>query len=117
MTSAPPPNPSAVPDDDRDDAGGSTLLDRLSFAGFVVAVLALTFLAGAVVMVTDVYPAQAIKDAYRGGQAYYHKIQASKTPLTSDFWHPERRPEAGVTLASDEAAPGYTLYTSGHGTE
>ena len=117
MASAPPPERPAVPDDDFDEVQGPTLFDRLSFAGFVVAVLALTFLAGAVVMVTDVYPAQAIKDAYRGGQAYYHKIQASKSPLTSDFWHPERRPETGVTVNSDGADPGYTLYTSGHGTE
>lgn len=115
MASAAPPNPPVVPNDDVDEA--PTLFDRLSFAGFVIAVLALTFLAGAVVMLLDVYPAQAIRDAYRGGEAYYHKMKASKTPLTSDFWHPERRPESGVTLHSQEAAPGYTLYTSGHGTE
>jgi hypothetical protein len=95
----------------------SSLLDRISFGGFVVAVLALSFLGGALIMVTDVYPAQAIRDAYRGGEAYYFKMKQSKTPLTSDFWQPERRPETGVTVSTSEAYPGYTLYTSGHGTE
>jgi hypothetical protein len=94
-----------------------SLLDRISFGGFIVAVLALSFLGGALVMVTGVYPAQAIRDAYRGGEAYYYKMKQSKTPLTSDFWQPERRPETGVTLNTPEAFPGYTLYTSGHGTE
>jgi len=95
----------------------SSLLDRISFGGFVLAALVLTFIAGALVMLLGVFPAQAIRDAYRGGEAYYYKMQQSKTPLTSDFWQSERGPETGVTVNTDEAYPGYTLYTSGHGTE
>lgn len=94
-----------------------SLFDRLSFAGFVIALLLLCFLGGGLVMLTDVFPAQAMKDAYKGGLAYYYKMQQSKDPLTSDFWQPERRHETGVTINTADAYPGYTLYTSGHGSE
>lgn len=96
---------------------GTTLLDRLSFAGFVVAILGLTFVAGAMVVILDVFPAPLLKNAYRGGLAFYHQMEQSRDPLTSDFWQPERRPEGGVTVNTGEAFPGYTLYTSGHGSE
>jgi len=96
---------------------GTTMLDRMSFAGFVVAILGLTFLAGAMVVILDVFPAPFLKNAYRGGLAFYHKMEQSRDPLTSDFWQPERRPDAGVTINTGEAFPGYTLYTSGHGSE
>jgi hypothetical protein len=92
-------------------------MDRISFAGFIIAVLALFFLGGTLVMLLGVFPAQAIKDAYRGGEAYYYKMRQSQTPLTSDFWQPERSSETGVTVNTPEAYPGYTLYTSGHGSE
>ncbi|HEY9550240.1 MAG TPA: arylsulfotransferase family protein, partial [Kiloniellaceae bacterium] len=95
----------------------SALLDRLSFAGFVLAVLFLCFIGGALVILTDVFPAQAMKDAYRGGKAYVDKMKMSENPLASDFWQPERRPDKGVTLNTPDAYPGYTLYTSGHASE
>src|SRR3546814_7907576 len=95
----------------------SALLDRLSFAGFVLAVLFLCFIGGALVILTDVFPAQAMKDAYRGGKAYVDKMKMSENPLASDFWQPERRPDKGVTLNTPDAYPGYTLYTSGHSSE
>src|SRR3546814_14549147 len=86
----------------------SALLDRLSFAGFVLAVLFLCFIGGALVILTDVFPAQAMKDAYRGGKAYVDKMKMSENPLASDFWQPERRPDKGVTLNTPDAYPGYT---------
>lgn len=92
-----------------------SLFDRLAFAGFIVGLLSICFLGGALVILFDVFPAQVIKDAYRGGNAYFDKVRQSQTPLTSDFWQPERRPQTGVTVNTPEAFPGYTLYTSGHG--
>jgi hypothetical protein len=97
--------------------GGTSTLERVSFGGFVVAVLLLTFLGGVLVTILDIFPAPTLRNAYRGGLAYYHKVQQSQDPLTSDFWQPERQPETGVTVNSSEAYPGYTLYTSGHGSE
>jgi outer membrane protein assembly factor BamB len=107
------------PEDGKRPSGGPaspahSLLDRLSFAGFVAGVLFICFLGGALVILFDVFPAQVIKNAYRGGNAYYDKLTQSRSPLTSDFWQPERRSETGVRISTAEAFPGYTLYTSGH---
>src|SRR3546814_11512441 len=44
-------------------------------------------------------------------------MQMSESPLFSDYWKPERTSEKGVTVNETEAFPGYTLYSSGHGTE
>lgn len=85
---------------------------------FVIALLFLSFLGGAFVMLSKVFPAGQLSDAYRGGEALIAKMQQSRDPLASDFWAPERRPEEGVTIHNPaEAFPGYTLYTSGHGSE
>src|SRR3546814_8906193 len=65
----------------------SALLDRLSFAGFVLAVLFLCFICGALVILTDVFPAQAMKDAYRGGKAYVDKMKMSENPLARSEEH------------------------------
>ena len=94
------------------------LIDRIAFPAFVIALLFLSFLGGAFVILSNVYPAGHLSDAYRGGKALVEKIHQSQDPLTSDFWAPERRAEEGVTLHDRaEAFPGYTLYTSGHGSE
>ena len=94
-----------------------SFFDRISFGGFLLAVLFLFFLGGGMVVLADVFPAQAMKDAYRGGKAFVEKIKMSESPLYSDYWKPERTPEKGVTVNEAEAYPGYTLYSSGHGTE
>src|SRR3546814_13870412 len=49
--------------------------------------------------------------------AFVEKMQMSESPLFSDYWKPERTSEKGVTVNEAEAYPGYTLYSSGHGTE
>jgi hypothetical protein len=91
-----------------------SLFDRLSFAAFMIAVLFLTFVGGGLVVLADVFPAQAMKDAFRGGRAFYDKMQMSASPLASDYWKTERTAEKGVTVNEAEAFPGYTLYSSGH---
>ncbi|MGF1628083.1 MAG: arylsulfotransferase family protein [Kiloniellaceae bacterium] len=103
------------PQTDAKPAG--SLFDGISFAAFVVALLFLSFLGGTFVMFMQVFPAGPLTEAYRGGEAYYSKMKQSQNPLTSDFWQPERTPERGVTVNAAEAYPGYTLYTSGHGSE
>ena len=94
------------------------LIDRIAFPAFIIALLFISFLGGALVMLTNVYPAGPLSDAYRGGKALIDKAQQSRDPLASDFWAPERREEKGVTVHDPAAAfAGYTLYTSGHGSE
>src|SRR3546814_10676613 len=69
------------------------------------------------VVLADVFPAQAMKDAYRGGKAFVEKMQMSESPLFSDYWKPERTSETGDTVNEAEAYSGYTPYSCGHGTE
>lgn len=111
---------SRTPPDDLEPAAtrpAPSLLDRVSLGGFLLAVLFLVFLGGGMVVLADLFPAQAMKDAYRGGKALVEKIKMSDDPLLSDYWRPERTTERGVTVNEAEAYPGYTLYSSGHGTE
>src|SRR3546814_20043171 len=44
-------------------------------------------------------------------------MQVWGSPLLSEYWKPEGTSEKGVTVNEAEAYPGYTLYSSGHGTE
>src|SRR3546814_16152967 len=43
----------------------SSLLDRLSFGGFILAAAFLCFIGGGMGVLADVFPAQALKNAYR----------------------------------------------------
>lgn len=109
-----------LPTDSRwrpDSRWGPSLVDRLSLGGFLLAVLFLVFLGGGMVVLADVFPAQAMKNAYRGGKALVEKVTMAQSPLRSDYWKPERTAEQGVTVNEAGAQPGYTLYSSGHGTE
>ncbi len=83
----------------------------------LVAGLSLLFLgivAGAFVMVQDIYPAKPLKEAIRGGVAYYSKLTQSTDPLDTDLWRPARRAEKGVVRYDPaRAMNGLTLYSSG----
>lgn len=99
-----------------DPTPAPAFFDRIGFAGFIVAVLFFAFLGGGITVLADVFPARAMKDAYRGARAYYDKMVMSESPLLSDYWKTERTARKGVTVNEPEAQPGYTLYSSGHGT-
>ena len=49
------------------------LIDRIAFPAFVIALLFLSFLGGAMVMLSGVFPSGPLSDAYRGGQALVAK--------------------------------------------
>lgn len=86
-----------------------------SFSAFLFAVAFLSFVAGALVTVAGVAPAGYIRDAYLAGTAAIEKLQANYDPLSSDLWAEARTSERGVTTYDRQrAAPGLTLYTSGH---
>jgi hypothetical protein len=99
-----------------DPTPAPALFDRIGFAGFIVAVLFFAFLGGGITVLADVFPARAMKDAYRGARAYYDKMVMSESPFLSGYWKTERTARKGVTVNEPEAQPGYTLYSSGHGT-
>src|SRR3546814_7727953 len=85
--------------------------------GVQTCALPICFIGGGMVVLADVLPAQAMKDAHRGGKAFVEKMQMSESPLFSDYWKPERTSEKGVTVNEAEAYPGYTLYSSGRSEE
>lgn len=73
----------------------------------------LIFIAGALVTVADVFPANYVKDAYRGGTALYEKLNVQRDRFATDLWVHERNDRRGVTVQSERMQPGATLYTGG----
>lgn len=89
-------------------------MEKFGSALYVTAIAFLAFIAGALVMLAEVFPADALRDGYRAGSALIAKRQMSRNPYATDMWRDVRRPEKGVTLLrADQVSPGYTLYTSG----
>lgn len=90
-----------------------SFMDKLLAGAFIMALLVLTFIAGAIVVVAGIFPGPEIARAYQGGVALYSKL-TSQDVYAGDLWYPERRPDKGVTVyIPDKAQEGLTLYTSG----
>lgn len=88
----------------------------LGVLGFIAAAAFLLFLSGAFVVLSGVFPAETLRNAYRGGEALLARETDYRDPLKTDLWAKARRPERGVTICDQGAmAAGYTLYTSGDG--
>jgi hypothetical protein len=84
--------------------------------GFIAAAAFLLFLSGAFVMLSGIFPAETLRNAYRGGEALLARETEYRDPLKTDLWAKARRSERGVTICEEGAmAAGYTLYTSGDG--
>jgi hypothetical protein len=81
----------------------------------VVAVAFLAFLAGSYVMYQKLYPADALRRAFMGGNALYDQFTGYNDPFQTAFWNPARTDGRGV-LRYDrtQTQPGLTLYSSGH---
>ncbi|WP_366553780.1 arylsulfotransferase family protein [Aquibaculum sediminis] len=97
----------APPDD-------TSALDRLFFAGFLVALLAIAFLAGALLSTAQVAPGPQIARAYEAGRALYTQATAYDDVYSGDLWYPQRSEARGVTQSDrTRAQEGLTLYASG----
>ena len=84
---------------------------------FVLSLALIAFLAGAYVVLAEVYPYPVLRDAWIGGQALLEKERQAQDRYRTDFWYPERTAETGVVAHDLERAfQGFTLYTSGHDT-
>jgi hypothetical protein len=91
------------------------VLDQVSRAIFVFCVAFLSFVAGAFVMLGEVYPAPFFRTAYLAGSALVRQRTAFDDPSTTTLWQEARTAARGVTVYDPEKAHnGYTLYTSGH---
>lgn len=82
---------------------------------FVVALVFVSFLAGALATVTETPPAGLVRDAYRAGTALYARSFQYRDRYATDLWNRARSRARGVTvLEADAVSEGLTLYTSGH---
>lgn len=95
-------------------AVGGEWPDRILYIGFQVSLAAVLFLAGALAVMADVFPASQLAAAYRGGAALYDKWTSYRDVYATDLWRPARTAETGVTHHDPRAQQGLTLYTSGH---
>ena len=96
-------------------AGWRKACDRVSYAGFILGLALIAFVAGAVLSVVGIFPGPQIARAYLGGKAMYEKLTAYGDVYASDLWHAARFPDRGVTIYDPARAQhGVTLYTSGH---
>lgn len=90
--------------------------EKIGSAVFVLAIALLAFIAGAFVMLREMFPAEVLRHGYMAGTALIAKQEMSRDRFKTDLWRSARRSEKGVTV--HEAAwvsPGVTLYTSGDG--
>jgi hypothetical protein len=89
--------------------------DRVFFAGFIIAIIVLSVIAGSLLTVAGIPPGPQLARAYEGGRAIYAKLFHHDDVYRSDLWHPARTDERGVTINdASRTSPGVTLYTSGH---
>lgn len=85
---------------------------RIAFLGGLIA---LAFLAGALLTAANIFPGRHVNSAYYGAKALYERMTKYRDVYTTRLWNPARDPAGGVTLFQpDKAQDGVTLYTSGH---
>jgi hypothetical protein len=88
-------------------------VEKFGSALYVVAIAFLAFVAGAFVMLLEVFPADPLRHGYAAGQALIAKQRMSRDKYVTDLWREARTPDKGVTTRTAAALEGYTLYTSG----
>lgn len=90
------------------------VIDKLSYVLFLLAIIFLAFISGALSSVAAVFPSAYVRDAYRGATALMAKRSDYVNPYTTDLWAPARTAQRGVTVYDHKKAfSGLTLYTSG----
>ena len=87
--------------------------DKVGGLVFVLALLFITFVGGAIVVLAKVPPSKFLSDAYEAAGALLEQKTGYGDPLKTNFWNPARSEQRGVTINdSQRVYPGYTLYTS-----
>lgn len=89
-------------------------MERIGTAVFVLTLVFLAFVAGAMTTLGQVFPYQFLRDAYRAGEALIIQQRIINNPVEANLYQPARTKARGVTVHDRErASNGYTLYTSG----
>ena len=91
------------------------LLETMLHGVFLVSLMLIVMVAGALLTTANVFPGPQVVRAYEGGKALYNKMTAYDDVYASDLWNPARTPARGVTVYDPgRAQDGLTLFTSGH---
>ena len=94
------------------DAGRS---GTLAAAVSIACVAFLGFIIGGFTMYRDIFPAPALRGAFKGGTSLYDRLTQYADPVETDFWKPARTGAQGVIrFDRQKAQAGLTLYTSAH---
>ncbi|HKJ88266.1 MAG TPA: hypothetical protein VKA48_07140, partial [Gammaproteobacteria bacterium] len=89
---------------------------KLFYGLFLLSLVFLAFVGGSIATVAEVFPANFIRNAYRGANALLLKYESTSHPYWSDLWAPTRTSKRGVTVNDPKLAQnGLTLFTSGNG--
>ncbi|MFH1805498.1 MAG: arylsulfotransferase family protein [Pseudomonadota bacterium] len=101
---------------EKPDAAGNETGDRIFFAVFVAGLAGLSFIAGALIILSETPPYRYLRDAWTGGKALWEQQTKYTSVERLDFWAPQRNDKTGVTRHDpDRAQSGLTLYSSGDG--
>ncbi|MCT7373718.1 arylsulfotransferase family protein [Chelativorans salis] len=88
--------------------------ERAGTTAFVLMLMFLAFVGGAMVMQARVFPHQFFSDAYRAWDALRLQQRILSNPILTNLYERARTDERGVTIHNPARAfPGYTLFTSG----
>ncbi|HET8789984.1 MAG TPA: arylsulfotransferase family protein [Modicisalibacter sp.] len=91
----------------------STKADKIGGLVFILALLFITFIGGAIVVLAKLPPYQFLSNAYVAAGALFEQKTGYDDPLQTNFWAVARSEQRGVTVNDSERVyPGYTLYTS-----
>ncbi|MCX2721312.1 arylsulfotransferase family protein [Roseibium salinum] len=90
------------------------MMEKIGSAVFVLMVMFLAFVAGAMVMLEKTFPHDLFRDAYRAWEAVKLQDEITSDPVRANLYQPARTDGRGVTRYDEaKAFPGYTLFTSG----
>src|SRR5688500_8762638 len=105
-------SPSSVTALEGFDAGRpGTLAAALSIA----CVAFLGFIIGDFTMYRDIYPAPALRGAFKGGTSLYDRLTQYADPIETDFWKRAQTGAQGVIRFDRQKAQAeLTFYTSAH---
>jgi hypothetical protein len=105
-----PPDLRSRPTESAEEGGG-----RLPAIVAIVCLAFLAFVAGSYTMYSQIFPANTLRGAFQGGNAFYERLTGYNEPEETDFWKPARTGVRGV-LRHDaaRAQEGLTLYSSAH---
>src|SRR5690606_5996233 len=100
-------------------AGGTARLLRvLPPLVALLSLLFLSFLGGALVILSKVPPYETVRNAYLAAKAFHGKLTDYNDVYSTDLWRTARTDARGVTVYDPQKAyPGLTLYSSGHANE